>query len=97
MISGKFKITAWKLFELRLNGSLKDTCEPYFEKVPFTDLNTGARINVGLDICNTFAEFYDLQCPVFVDNSESITNWIPTAAQMINLKAMEGVTKLKIN
>jgi len=97
MISEKFKITAWKLFELRLNGSLKDICEPYFEKVPFADLNTGARINIGLDICNTFAEFYNIQCPVFVDNSESITNWIPTQAQMINLKAMEGVKTLKIN
>jgi DNA repair exonuclease SbcCD ATPase subunit len=97
MISGKFKITAWKLFELRLNGSLKDTCEPYFEKVPFSDLNTGARINVGLDICNTFAEFYNVQCPIFVDNSESITNWIPAPAQMINLKAKEGGTQLKIN
>jgi DNA repair exonuclease SbcCD ATPase subunit len=97
MISEKFKITAWKLFELRLNGSLKDICEPYFEKVPFADLNTGARINIGLDICNTFAEFYNIQFPVFVDNSESITNWIPTQAQMINLKAMEGVKTLKIN
>jgi DNA repair exonuclease SbcCD ATPase subunit len=97
MISGKFKITSWKLFELSLNGSLKDICEPYFEKVPFSDLNTGARINIGLDICNTFAEFYNIQCPIFIDNSESITNWIPAPAQIINLKAMEGVNKLKIN
>ena len=96
IINDRFTITDWKLFELLQNGNIRDICEPYFDGVPYIDLNTGAKINIGLDICNTFANHIDVEFPIFIDNSESITNWIPTQSQQINLIAMKGEKNLKI-
>lgn len=96
VIDDKFVITEWKLFRIHQNGNIEDICDPQFDEVPYIDLNTGSKINIGLDIVNTFASHYDIEFPVFVDNSESITNWIPSECQLINLKAMEGWKTLKI-
>lgn len=96
-VSGHFEITEWKLFEELIGGGYKDVCEPLFEGIPYnTDLNTGARLNVGLDVIATLSKRYDIKCPVFIDNAESITSWIPTDQQIIRLVADDGVTGLTV-
>lgn len=93
-ISSKFAIVDWKLFELHLNGNLRDICEPYFDNIPYLDLNTGAKANIGLDICSTFSRHLKTKCTLFVDNSESITDWIPIDSQVIRLRATKNGDKL---
>lgn len=71
-----FEITNWKLFEAQINGGIREVCEPMLNGVPFSsDLNTGARINIGLDCIKTLSKHFGIELPVFIDNAESITQW----------------------
>lgn len=71
-----FEITSWKLFESQINGGIREVCEPMLNGVPFSsDLNTGARINIGLDCIKTLSKHFGIELPVFIDNAESITQW----------------------
>ena len=94
-VNSKFDLTDWKLFEQMQNGNIRDICEPLFNGVPFSsDLNTGARVNVGLDCINVLSEHFSIKCPIFVDNAESITNWIGIGSQIIRLRATKKGDKL---
>ncbi|PIK28397.1 ATP-binding protein [Bacillus pumilus] len=85
-INSKFKYASFKLFEEQVNGGLTETCETLYEGVPYSKgLNNAARINVGLDIINTLNEHYGISAPIFVDNSEAVTNLIDVNAQVISL------------
>lgn len=96
-ISSKFKYARFKLFEEQVNGGLKDECETLYKGVPYSSgLNNAARINVGLDIINTLSEHYGFTAPIFVDNSESVTSFIETNAQLINLVVSEKDKKLRV-
>lgn len=96
-INGRFKLAHFKLFEEQVNGGLKEVCETLVNGVPYsTNLNTGARINVGIDIINTLAEHYDFYAPIFVDNAESVTEIIPADSQMIKLIVSEDDKELRV-
>lgn len=96
-VNDKFAITKFKLFETQVNQGVREICEPIFEGVPYsTDLNTGARINVGIDIINVLSAHYDLSCPVFVDHAESVTSWIDSSLQMIKLIASNDFDDLEV-
>ena len=97
-VSGKFEITAWKLFEMQVNQGSREICEAVYNGVPYsTDLNTGMKIQVGLDCIKTLSIHHGVIMPVFIDNAESITNWmIDMDNQMIRLVAMPNVEKLEV-
>lgn len=97
-VSGHFEITRWKLFEQQVNQGIRDICEATMGGVPYsTDLNTGARINVGLDVINTLSKHYGVMLPIFVDNAESVTNWeFDIDNQLIKLVAAANVGKLEV-
>lgn len=92
-----FVLTDWKLFENQINSGVKSICEPIYQGISYnSDLNTGARINVGLDCINTISKHFDIQCPVFIDNAESVTDWIETDLQLIKLVAQPNLKTLEI-
>jgi DNA repair exonuclease SbcCD ATPase subunit len=96
-INSKFKLVKIKLFENQVNGGLNECCEVMVNGVPFsTNLNSGAKINAGLDIINTLSNYYEVNAPIFVDNKESITKVINTDSQVINLIVSEPDKILKI-
>jgi len=97
-VSGFFSITRWKLFDVQVNQGIRDVCEATMGGVPYsTDLNTGAKINVGLDIINTLSKHYGVMLPIFVDNAESITQWmIDLDNQVVRLVAAANVEKLEV-
>jgi len=97
-VSGRFQITRWKLFDVQVNQGIRDICEATMGGVPYsTDLNTGAKINVGLDVINTLSKHYGVMLPIFVDNAESITNWmIDLDNQVVRLVAAANVEKLEV-
>lgn len=96
-VASFFKITNWDLFEHYQSGGIREICEPTRDGVPYSsDLNTGSRINVGLDIIAALSKHYGVTLPVFIDNSESVTEWIDIDSQVIKLVAMANVEKLDV-
>ena len=84
-INSRFKIARFKLFEEQINEGLRETCVALSGGVPYPSMNNAARINIGIDICNTLAEHYGKTLPMFIDNCEAITNPMKSNAQQIRL------------
>lgn len=85
-VASKFRYVRFCLFEEQVNGGLAETCETLYKGVPYSKgLNSGGKIQAGLDIINTLQEHYGFVVPIWLDNRESVT-WIPeTKAQVISL------------
>jgi DNA repair exonuclease SbcCD ATPase subunit len=95
-INSKFKMARFKLFDVQVNGALSECCETTFNGVPYSNLNNGARLNIGLDIINTLAEHFGFAPPVWLDNAESVTDILPTRGQQIRLIVSGMDKKLRI-
>lgn len=95
MINSRFKYVNFKLFSEQINGGIVETCEALVNGVPFSNANTAARINAGIDIINSLSEYYEATAPIFIDNRESVVNLIDTNSQVINLIVEEG-SKLSV-
>lgn len=90
-INSHFKTVNFKLFEMQLNGGMKDCCECTVNGVPYSTLNSGHRIVAGLDIIRSLSELYGVSVPIFVDNAESLNEFnVPDMdAQLILLSVSE--------
>lgn len=90
-INSHFKTVNFKLFEMQLNGGMKDCCESTVSGVPYSTLNSGHRIVAGLDIIRSLSELYGVSVPIFVDNAESLNEFnVPDMdAQLILLSVSE--------
>lgn len=97
-INSHFKTVNFKLFEMQLNGGMKDCCECTVNGVPYSTLNSGHRIVAGLDIIRSLSELYGVSCPIFVDNAESLNEFnVPDMdAQLILLSVSED-KQLKVD
>ena len=88
-INGRFKMVRFQMFEDQINGGRADACITLVNSngsfVPYTDANTAAKIQAGLDIINTLSNHYGIKAPVWVDNRESVTELPETDCQLINL------------
>jgi exonuclease SbcC len=95
-INGRFKLVQFKMFEEQINGGRIEACTTLIKGVPYSDANTAAKVQAGLDIINTLSDHYGVYGPVWVDNRESVT-WLPeTKSQLINLIVSEGHKKLTV-
>ena len=95
-INGEFRMARFKLFDVQVNGALAECCETTYNGVPYSNLNNGARLNIGLDIINTLSEHYNFSPPVWLDNAESVTNILPTKGQQIRLIVSAQDKKLRV-
>jgi len=102
-INSRFACTQWKLFEEQLNGGLAECCVALGQDkdtgawVPYdTDLNGGGRMNVGLDCINTLSEFYEIDCPIWIDEAGEVTRILPTKGQQIRLYVSEADKVLRV-
>lgn len=86
-INSHFKTVNFKLFEMQLNGGMKDCCECTVGGVPYSSLNSGHKIVAGLDIIRSLSELYGVSAPIFVDNAESLTSEQTMRSQLILLIA----------
>ena len=86
-INSHFKTVNFKLWEMQLNGGMKDCCECTVNGVGYSDLNNGHRILAGLDIIRSLSELYGVSVPIFVDNAESLTSNYTSDAQLVLLIA----------
>lgn len=90
-INSHFKTVKFKLFDMQLNGGMKDCCECTVGGVPYSSLNSGHKIVAGLDIIRSLSELYGVSVPIFVDNAESLNEFnVPDMdAQLILLSVSE--------
>lgn len=96
-INALFSIVRFKMYEQQINGGEIETCEATVNGVPFADLNTEKKLNAGLDIINAISKANGIVAPIFIDNRESVTEIISTAAQIINLIVAPECKTLKID
>ncbi|MTI82617.1 MAG: hypothetical protein FH756_01700 [Firmicutes bacterium] len=96
-INSRFKHARFKLFRENINGGIEDCCETLYGGVPYgSNLNTGAKCLVGVDIINTLADYYGFYPPVFLDNAESVTEPVKTRGQLIRLVADPDEETLRV-
>lgn len=93
-INSMFSYVKWSMFRTNLDGTKKPFCECSHNGIPFSDLNTADKINAGLDICHTIAKCYNVQTPVIIDNTESITNPLYFGGQQIRLYVSDEYDEL---
>lgn len=73
-INKRFSTVRFKLFDKQINGGIAEACEATVNGVPYADLNSGHRILAGLEIAKAFQDVYNFECPVFIDNAESLSS-----------------------
>lgn len=95
-INSKFKLARFKMFNVMLNGNIEECCETTYKGVPYRSMNNAARINVGLDIINALTIYYKVNAPVFIDNAEAVTDFIPVNSQTIKLIVDESEPQLVV-
>lgn len=94
-INGMFRIARFRLFREQANGGVEDRCDVVLDGVPYINLNSGAKINVGIDIINTLSRAYGVTLPLFVDNAESVTALESGVGQIIRLVVSEKDKELR--
>lgn len=96
-INQHFKTVNFKLFEMQLNGGMKECCECTVNGVPYSTLNSGHRIISGLDIIQSLSELYGVTVPIFIDNAESLNEFnVPDMAAQMILLSVSDDRELKV-
>ena len=96
-INEKFDGVAFKLFDMQVNGGVKECCECTVNGVPYGSLNNGHRIVAGLTIIKALQTLYGAYLPIWVDNAESINEFnIPRMNNQMILLAVDENTKMKV-
>jgi len=95
-INRRFSLVRFRLFREQINGGLDDCCDVTVNGVPYaTGLNSGAKVNAGIDIINTLSRHYGAQVPLFIDNAESVTGLAQADTQVIRLVVSEADKELR--
>lgn len=94
-INGQFSVVRWKLFEEQVNGGIAECCEATVNGVPYGSLNSGMRINAGIDVIETMSAHYGVSVPLVVDNAETVTALQPLDTQVIRLFVSEQDKELR--
>lgn len=95
-LNSHFHLARFRLFRRQVDGSLEPRCDVTYEGVPYSDLNTGMRINLGIDIIRSLSLYYGVTVPLFVDNSESITRMEKPLGQVIRLAVSDRDPVLRL-
>lgn len=95
-INGKFELVNFILFRNQINGALAETCECEFNGVPYSSLNSAAKIQCGLDIIRSLQKLYGISCFVFIDNRESCTEIPKMDCQVISMYVSPADKELRL-
>ena len=94
-INSKFSHVRFKLFEMQVNGGMRETCVMQINSngsyVDYGSANNAAKIIGGLDVIDALSELYGVTAPIWLDNAEAINdvNIPETKAQMILLRVSD--------
>ena len=96
-----FTLVRFQMFEpTATTGDEKPGCTCWVGEAKYGDKNKAGKVNAGLDIINAFcrtvmdhgyeAGVYSgqngVRAPIFIDNAESVNEFIPTESQLVLLK-----------
>lgn len=96
-VNDLFELVSFRLFREQANGGLEDRCDVTVNGIPYINLNSGMRINAGIDIINVISAAYGVTVPLFIDNAESVTRLVRTNGQAIKLIVNEDDKELRVN
>lgn len=96
-INSMFRIVKFRLFREQANGGIEDRCDVTCEGVPYINLNSGAKINAGIDIIRTLSVAYGAIAPLFIDNAESVTHLEGSDTQTIRLVVSENDEEVRLS
>lgn len=84
-IRSKFKNVTFKMFKNNIGDPIpKPTCELWYDGKPWKALNTGSKLNAGLDVINALSKHYGIFPPLLLDNRESVHDIYEMDSQIIN-------------
>ena len=92
-----FPTVRFKMFNTLLNGNVEPTCILTLHGVSYPNLSTSEKIIAGLECIEAMCQFNQTFAPLWVDNSESITNVPQTTSQQILLVVSAGEPLTVIN
>lgn len=95
-INSKFDLVQFRMFRDQVNGGLQEVCDITVNGVPYGSLNTGARVQAGMDVIKTFSRHYGFSPVIFVDGCESVTKLPEMETQVIRLVVSEQDKSLRV-
>lgn len=99
-INQKFHSVRFRLFDVQINGGIKDTCVMQVNSngsyVDFWSANDAAKMQAGLDVIGALSGLYEISAPVFLDNRESVTSIPEIDGQVINLFVSADDKELRV-
>lgn len=99
-INQKFHSVRFRLFDVQINGGIKDTCVMQVNSngsyVDFWSSNDAAKMQAGLDVIAALSDLYGVSAPVFLDNRESVSEIPDIDGQVINLFVSADDKELRV-
>lgn len=92
-----FPTIRFKMFNTLLNGNVEPTCVLTMNGVSYPNLSTSEQIIAGLECIEAMCQLNQSFAPIWVDNSESITNVPQTTSQQILLVVSAGQPLTVVN
>ena len=97
IINSYFDGIEFKLFDIQLNGGIKETCECTVNGVPYASINSGHKILAGVSIINALQKRFGVTVPVWIDNAESLSSFnIPKTDTQLIMLAVSDEKELHI-
>ena len=92
-INEQFKTVQFMFFETQKNGEIRQACTPINpDGTAEKYWSTGESALIGIEICDKVQSIYNLNLPILIDNSESISENIMSERQLV-LFEMDKNTK----
>lgn len=85
-VNGLFDGVEFRMYRTLVNGEKEPDCVAYIGGVRYQDKNLAGRINAGLAVINALCAFHGVNAPIFLDNAESVNDFIPVNSQFIKLE-----------
>lgn len=90
-VNALFQFVQFRMYRQQIEDAKQvPDCVCYIDGVRYGDKNNAGQINAGLDVINTLCSFYKANAPIFIDNAESVNEFIPVASQLIKLVVTKG-------
>lgn len=85
-INAMFSRVTWQLFDYTIDGNAQECCTALVNGIPYGAANTAGRLMAGFDIIRVLSDYYQVQAPIFVDNSEGLSELPDMPNQMIYME-----------
>lgn len=90
-VNKHFKLVTWKFFEKNItNDEEKEICTCILNGVEYESQNTASKVNMSVDILSGLSKAKGISVPMFIDNTESVTELLPSDNQQIALEVVKG-------